>query len=265
MVVDAISRLPFTQYQFRDVMELPITTKGNKYVVVFQDYLTKWPMVYAMPDQKAHRIARLLVDEIIPFYGAPESLLSNRGTYLLSHLMMGLCTMLGIKKLNTTAYHPECDDIVERFNRTLKSMLRKHTARFNKQWDRFLPGVLCSYRNTPHESTGEKPFLLFGVDMRSPTEATFLPPGGQEWSVPDDYREEVIILLSSARALAVESIEQAQKRYKRNYDQRTKQLEFLLGQQVLVHFPQEEQGKLRKLSQPWPCSHSRWQCHWHIS
>ena len=42
-----------------DVMELPITTKGNKYVVVFQDYLTKWPMVYAMPDQKAHQIARL--------------------------------------------------------------------------------------------------------------------------------------------------------------------------------------------------------------
>ena len=126
-------------------MELPITAKGNKYAVVFQDYLPKWPMVYAMPDQKTHRIARLLVDEIIPFYDVPESLLSDRGTNLLSHLMMDLCTMLGIKKLNTTAYHPECDGMVERFNRTLTSMLRKHAAWFNKQWDRF------------HESTGEKP------------------------------------------------------------------------------------------------------------
>ena len=57
-------------------------------------------------------------------------------------------------------------------------------------------------------------------------QAAFLPVAGLEWSVPNDYRKEVITLLSSARALAVESMERAQKRHKRNYDQRTKQLEF---------------------------------------
>ena len=41
-----------------DIMELPITAAGNKYVLVFQDYLTKRPMVFAMPDQKSERIAR---------------------------------------------------------------------------------------------------------------------------------------------------------------------------------------------------------------
>ncbi len=76
-----------------DVMDLPITTQGNKHVVVFQDYLTKWPMVYPLPDQKAYRIARLLVDEIILFYGVPENLLSDRGTNLLSSLMKDLCQM----------------------------------------------------------------------------------------------------------------------------------------------------------------------------
>ncbi len=74
-------------------MDLPITTQGNKHVVVFQDYLTKWPMVYPLPDQKAYRIARLLVDEIILFYGVPENLLSDRGTNLLSSLMKDLCQM----------------------------------------------------------------------------------------------------------------------------------------------------------------------------
>ena len=34
-----------------DIMELPITEKGNKYVIVFQDFLTKWPLVFAAPDQ----------------------------------------------------------------------------------------------------------------------------------------------------------------------------------------------------------------------
>ena len=107
--------------------------------------------------------------------------------------------MLGIKKLNITAYHPECDGIVEQFNHTLKSMLRKHAARFNKQWARFLQGVLWSYRNpppSPHESTGEKPsFLLFGVDLHSLAEAAFLPPAGQEWSVPDELRSDHLAVI----------------------------------------------------------------------
>lgn len=76
-----------------------------------------------------------------------------------------------------TAYHPQCDGMVERLNRTFKTMLRKHAAKFHSQWDRFLPGVLWAYRNTTHESTKEKPlFLLFGIDLKSPMEASLLPP-----------------------------------------------------------------------------------------
>ena len=113
-----------------DLMELPQTKKGNKYVIVIQDYLTKWPLVCAVPNQKTQTVAHVLVEELVPLFGVPEALLSDRGTNLLSHLMQDLCKMLGITKLNTTAYHPECDGMVERFNRTLKAMLRKHAARF---------------------------------------------------------------------------------------------------------------------------------------
>ena len=69
--------------------------------------------------------------KIVPMFGVPEALLSDRGANLLSHLMLDVCRLLGIEKLNTTAYHPECDGMVERFNRTLKSMLRKRAAQFN--------------------------------------------------------------------------------------------------------------------------------------
>lgn len=111
-----------------DIMELPVTAKGNRYVIVFQDLFSKWPMVFPTPDQKTERIAQLLVEEIIPCFGVPEAVLSDRGTNLLSHLMKDICRMLGIKKLNTTANHPQCNGAVERFNRTLKSMLRKQAA-----------------------------------------------------------------------------------------------------------------------------------------
>jgi transposase InsO family protein len=122
---------PFHQILGVDVMDLPVTQQGNKHVVVFQDYLTKWPMVFLVPDQRSQRLARLLPEEVVPMFGVLECLLSDRGANLLSHLMMDLCELLGIRKLNTTSYHPQCNGMVERFNRTLKTMLRKHAGRFS--------------------------------------------------------------------------------------------------------------------------------------
>ena len=53
-----------------DIMDLPKTVDGNCHVIVFQDYLTKWPLVYPIPDQKSIRIAQILVEEVIPFFGS---------------------------------------------------------------------------------------------------------------------------------------------------------------------------------------------------
>ena len=97
----------------------------NKYVIVFQDFLTKWPMVFLAPDQKTARITCLLAEEIVPLFGVPDALLSYQGTNLLSHLMQDVRKLVVVTKLNTTAYHPQCDGMVERLNCTLKSMLRK--------------------------------------------------------------------------------------------------------------------------------------------
>ena len=93
-----------------DIMDLLRTEKDNKHVLVIQDFLTK---VYPMPDQKTARIVKILVEE----FGVPEALLSDKGTNLLSNLMKDSCSLLGIEKLNTTAYHPQHNGLTERFNR----------------------------------------------------------------------------------------------------------------------------------------------------
>ena len=235
-----------------DIMDLPCTESGNKHVIVFQDMFTKWPMVFPVPDQKSVRIARLLCEEIVPLFGVPEALLSDRGTNLLSHLMLDVCTLLGVTKLNTTAYHPECDGMIERFNRTLKTMLRKRVSQFGAQWDKHLSGVLWAYRNTPHDSTGEKPsFLLFGWDCRSPLEATLLPVEPVQPVMVQDYREELMLTLSTARQSALESINRAQTKYKTHYDRKAAPEKYRVGDWVLLRFPSEESGKQRKLSRPW--------------
>ena len=235
-----------------DAMDLPITEKGNKHVVVFQDYVTKWPLVYPVPHQKETRLVELLTKEVIPFFGVPEALLSDRGTNLLSNLMRDVCSRLGITKLNTMAYHPQCDGMVERFNRTLKAMLRKHAGRYGNQWDQYLARILWAYRNTPHESTGEKPsFLLFGMDCRSPTEAELSPPLNSSETDVTAYREELMKSLSLCRNLAAETIQKAQEKYKLQYDRKAKADRYRIGEWVLIKFPHEESGKQRKLSRPW--------------
>ena len=214
-----------------DIMDLPRT----KHVVVFHDLFSKWPMVYPVPDQKAVRIARLLAKEIVPVFGVPEGLLSDRGANLLSHVMDEVCSILGVMKLNTTSYHPQGDGCVERFNCTLKSMLRKHAARFGSQWDVYLYGVLWAYRNTPHASTGEKPsYLLFGLDCRSPTEAALLQVSPSPDVSVGDYREQLILSLSSARDLATRSIARAQTRYKSQYDKKVTTPQYRVRDWVLV-------------------------------
>ena len=123
----------------------------------------------------------------------------------MSHLMLNIC------KLNTTAYHPECDGMVERFNRTLKTAIRKHAATYGSQWDCYLSGILFAYRNIPHDSTGEKPsYLLFGVDCRTPTDAEFLNPTSLQLTDVQDYCEELSLSLTSARDIAVKAVQAAQ-------------------------------------------------------
>ena len=57
---------------------------GNQYAVVFVDYLTKWPEVFATPDQSAATIARLLVEQVVSRHGVPTEVLSDRGAALLT-------------------------------------------------------------------------------------------------------------------------------------------------------------------------------------
>ncbi len=64
---------------------------------------------------------RLFVEQVAPMFGVPEALLSDRETNLLSRLIPDVCKLLGTKKLSTTAYHPQYDDMVEQFNRTLNA------------------------------------------------------------------------------------------------------------------------------------------------
>ena len=85
----------------------PESYSGNRYVVVFSDYLTRWPEAFTVSTIDAHVIAKLLINEIFCCHGSPKTLLSDRGKNFLSKLIREVCKLLRTDKLNTSPYHPE--------------------------------------------------------------------------------------------------------------------------------------------------------------
>ena len=72
-----------------------------------------------LPTSQPITIAKLLVEKIVNRHGVPAQLLSDRGGAFLSTLLQEIEALLGFHKVNTSAYHPQRDGLVERFNRTL--------------------------------------------------------------------------------------------------------------------------------------------------
>jgi len=235
-----------------DIMEMPLTQDGNRYVVVMMDYLTKWVEACAIPNQSSETLAKALVDNVICRHGVPKELLSDRGANLLSNLMLDICTLTGMKKINTTAYHPQTDGLVENFNRTLRTMLAKHSRTFGMDWDRHLQHLLFAYRTRPHDSTNEAPFfMIYGRDARLPTEAALSTPPTLQMLDVGDYKTELVTGLTHCWDIAHKSITKAQARQKKYYDQHTKTPTLKVGDRVMVFMPNETKTKEHKLSLPY--------------
>ena len=89
------------------------------------------------------------------------------------------------------------------------------------------------------------------MDCRTPSTAALLPPSSLQLSDVTNYTEEVTLALSTARTTAAKSIQQAQRRYKKQYDRTANTTDYYVGQWILVRFPADESGRYRKLSRPW--------------
>jgi len=87
---------------------------------------------------------------------------------------------------------------------------------------------------------------MFGVDLITPTKAALLPPTPLESGDNDDYKEEVVLSLSSAWKLAAESILRAQQKYRIAYDRMAMEKDYRVGDWVLVSFPQEEEREIEE-------------------
>ena len=148
---------------------LPMTETGNSYILVVGDHFTKWKEAYSIPNQEAKTVANKLIDEFFCRYSMPEQLHSDQGAQFQTNLIAEVCRILKIEKSRTTLYHPQCDGVVEQFNRTLLDMLATTTGNHPHDWEIHLRKVCLAYNTSVHSTTGYSPFyLMFGRQARLP-------------------------------------------------------------------------------------------------
>ena len=97
--------------------------------------------------------------------GVPKEILSDQGSEFLSAVMKEMYRLLSSKELVTTPYHPICNGLIEKFNGTLKNMLRHMWAEKPKDWDRYIGPLLFAYREVKQDSLG---YSLYGRTVRGP-------------------------------------------------------------------------------------------------
>ena len=163
--------------------------------------------------------------------------------------------LLSMKQLTTTPYHPQCNGLVERFNGTLKTMLKRMCAERPKDWDRYLDALLFAYREAPQESLGFAPFeLLYGRSVNGPlqilrqfwTKEQTDPETRSTYQYVVDLRNR----LQETWDMAHDELRRIQSLQKRHFDFRARERTFKRGDQVLILLPTSDNKLLMQWRGP---------------
>lgn len=218
-----------------DFTTLEPSGNGLENVLVMTDVFSKFSQAVPTWDQRAPTIAQVLLNEWFYKFGVPSRIHSDQGRSFESSLIHQLCCLYGVTKSRTTPYHPAGNGQCERFNRTLHDLLRTLPTSQKRDWASCLPQVLFFYNSTPHQSTGESPFLLmFGQEARLPIDFLLgrvgdpVPGRVQDWVV--EHQARLTVAFEGAR----ERLQAAASRRKERHDQRVRDVPLLVGQSVYL-------------------------------
>lgn len=199
----------------------PKTKKGYTTILVICDRFTKLTQVVPLRSTEAYDCAVAFVEHWVYKYGAPNRVVSDNGPQFVAKLFQSVCRLLGMKTTTSSAFHPQTNGQVERYNRSLLSMLRHYVGDHQDDWDRYASTVTFAYNMSVHRSTGATPFEL--VLSRPPPpfviqHSTSRRRQGKSKMANADYLNRLEDAITKARA----NLSAAQERYKRDFDKRIK-------------------------------------------
>ena len=242
----------FSRWHIDILSGLPTTKDKYKHILVVVDSYSKWMEAHPLRTQEATEVAAVLYREVISRYGAPRTLVSDRGQTFMSKLIAAMCELFQITKHFTSSYHPQCNSTVEKANSIILQAFRIYCKDKQDDWPEILPSVMMAHRMTPcTQSSQESPFfLLFGREMHVPIDTALLPRD----TLAQDHKihlNNVLKQLETTRKIATENIKAAQARYKHQFDKRSKEPKFQPADRVWLYCTKVAPGKAPKLHRKW--------------
>ena len=227
----------------------PKSARGNQFILTIVDHFSKWAEAIPIRNHTAPTVARALVVRVFSRYGMPVQLLTDRGPEFESDLFKHLLDWLEIDKLRTTAYKPSTNGVVERFHRTLNTMMGKVVSESQRDWDERLPFVMSAYRASPHSSTGFSPNRLFlGHENRMPVDWVMGLPSDERpagFTIDDYVRQQQERAEESYELVRLHLRTNAERR-KVAYDVRVRKTQFSEGEWVWYYYPRRYQRRSPK-------------------
>ena len=215
-----------------DFLHLEASSGGYEYILIVMDHFMRYAQAYATKDKSAKTAAEKIYNDFILRFGLPETLHHDQGGEFENKLFYNLDRLIGTRHSRTTPYHPGGNGQVERFNRTLLSMLRTLPEKHKSRWRDHLNKVVHAYNCTKNDATGYAPiYLLFGRAPRLPIDMMFdlKPPRGFS-----SYPEYVKLLPRVRYKVASETAQRNAQRGKKQYDRKVRSVVLEPGDRVLV-------------------------------
>ncbi|KAJ9558260.1 hypothetical protein OSB04_012874 [Centaurea solstitialis] len=211
------------------ITKLPRTPRGCDAIWVIVDRLTKSAHFLAIRESSsAEVLADTYVKEIVARHGVPVTIISDRDVRFTSRFWGKFHEDLGTRLQFSTTFHPQTDGQSERTIQTLEDMLRACVLDFRGSRDNYLSLAEFSYNNSYHASIGMPPYeMLYGRRCRTPI--CWGEVGQQELG-----STEIVQKTTESIEMIRERLRTAQSRQKSYADRRRSDLEFQVGDRVLL-------------------------------
>ncbi|KAI5086444.1 hypothetical protein C0J45_23359, partial [Silurus meridionalis] len=209
------------------------TERFNHYILVVQDYFTKWVEAYPLPNDQAVILAEVVVAERVCRYGGPFALHNDQGTNFESEVFQTMCELLDIDKTRTTPFRPQSDGQVEWFNATLQKILATTSERCHWEWELMVPYSVMAYRANKHSSTGFTPnMMLLGREITEPMDLVTGEPLNDTTTKSFPHVVQMRERLELAHQVARKTLGKSVERAKKQYDKRAAQTCYKVGDAV---------------------------------
>ncbi|GJV25085.1 reverse transcriptase domain-containing protein [Tanacetum coccineum] len=146
------------------------SSRGNKYILVAVDYLSKWVEAKALPTNDARVVVKFL-KSLFARFGTPRAIISDRGTHFCNDKFAKVISKYGVTHHLATAYHPQTSGQVEVSNRGLKRILERTVGENRASWSDKLEDALWAFRTAFKTPIGCTPYkLVYGKSCHLPIE-----------------------------------------------------------------------------------------------